>query len=70
MLSSMTPTLVLKNNQPYIVCGTPGGTTIPTSVYQTLVNMLEFNMSPADAINSPKFHHQWLPDIVRVRKRF
>ncbi|MBA4198295.1 MAG: gamma-glutamyltransferase [Chitinophaga sp.] len=70
MLSSMTPTLVLKNNQPYIVCGTPGGTTIPTSVYQTLVNMLEFNMSPADAINSPKFHHQWLPDIVRVEKDF
>ena len=70
MLSSMTPTLVLKNNKPYIVCGTPGGTTIPTSVYQTLVNMLEFNMSPADAINSPKFHHQWLPDIVRVEKDF
>jgi len=70
MLSSMTPTLVLKNNQPYIVCGTPGGTTIPTSVYQTLVNMLEFNMSPADAINAPKFHHQWLPDVVRVEKDF
>jgi gamma-glutamyltranspeptidase/glutathione hydrolase len=70
MLSSMTPTLVLKNNQPYIVCGTPGGTTIPTSVYQTLVNMLEFNMSADDAINSPKFHHQWLPDEVRVEKDF
>jgi gamma-glutamyltranspeptidase/glutathione hydrolase len=70
MLSSMTPTLVLKNKQPYIVCGTPGGTTIPTSVYQILINMLEFNMSAADAINSPKFHHQWLPDVVRVEKDF
>ncbi|MBL7703026.1 MAG: gamma-glutamyltransferase [Ferruginibacter sp.] len=70
MLSSMTPTLVLKNGSPYLVVGTPGGTTIPTSVYQTLVNMLEFNMSAEDAVNKPKFHHQWLPDIVSVEKDF
>lgn len=70
MLSSMTPTIVLKNNQPYIVAGTPGGTTIPTSVYQTLVNMLEFNLSTEDAVNKPKFHHQWLPDEVFVEKNF
>jgi gamma-glutamyltranspeptidase / glutathione hydrolase len=70
MLSSMTPTIVLKNNQPYIVAGTPGGTTIPTSVYQTLINMLEFDMSAADAVNKPKFHHQWLPDEVYVEKDF
>lgn len=70
MLSSMTPTLVLKNNQPYIVCGTPGGTTIPTSVFQTLVNILEFNMNAADAVNKPKFHHQWLPDIVFTEPDF
>lgn len=70
MLSSMTPTLVLKNNHPYIVTGTPGGTTIPTSVYQTLVNLLEFNMSAADAVNKPKFHHQWLPDEVMAEKDF
>lgn len=70
MLSSMTPTIVLKNNKPYIVVGTPGGTTIPTSVFQTLVNLLEFNMSPEDAVNKPKFHHQWLPDQVDIEKGF
>ncbi len=70
MLSSMTPTIVLKNNLPYIVVGTPGGTTIPTSVYQTLVNILDFNMSEADAVNKPKFHHQWLPDEVFIEKDF
>jgi len=70
MLSSMTPTLVLKDGSPYLVVGTPGGTTIPTSVYQTLVNMLEFNMDAVDAVNKPKFHHQWLPDIVSVERDF
>jgi gamma-glutamyltranspeptidase / glutathione hydrolase len=70
MLSSMTPTIVLKNGQPYLVVGTPGGTTIPTSVFQTLVNMLEFNMDADDAVNKPKFHHQWLPDVVSVEKDF
>lgn len=70
MLSSMTPTIVLKENKPYLVVGTPGGTTIPTSVYQTLVNLLEFDMSAADAVNKPKFHHQWLPDIVYLEKDF
>ncbi len=70
MLSSMTPTLVLKNNKPYIVAGTPGGTTIPTSVFQTLVDMLEFNMDASDAVNKPKFHHQWLPDEVAVEPDF
>ena len=70
MLSSMTPAIVLKNNKPFIVLGTPGGTTIPTSVFQTLVNMLEFDMGPAQAINEPKFHHQWQPDQVDVEKDF
>ena len=70
MLSSMTPTIVLKNGQPYLVVGTPGGTTIPTSVFQTLVNVLEFNMDADDAVNKPKFHHQWLPDVVYVEKGF
>jgi gamma-glutamyltranspeptidase/glutathione hydrolase len=70
MLSSMTPTLVLKNNKPYIVVGTPGGTTIPTSVFQTLVNIIEFNMNGTDAVNKPKFHHQWLPDVVYLEKDF
>ena len=70
MLSSMTPTVVLKNNKPFLVVGTPGGTTIPTSVFQTLVNILEFGQSPIDAVNNPKFHHQWLPDQLMVEKEF
>ncbi len=70
MLSSMTPTIVLKNNVPWIVVGTPGGTTIPTSVYQTLVNIIDFNMTAVDAVNKPKFHHQWLPDEIYVEKDF
>jgi gamma-glutamyltranspeptidase/glutathione hydrolase len=70
MLSSMTPTLVLKNRKPFLVVGTPGGTTIPTSVYQTLVNILEFGMNAKDAVNKPKFHHQWFPDEVFVEKEF
>jgi len=70
MLSSMTPAIVLKNNKPFIVLGTPGGTTIPTSVFQTLVNMLDFGMGPEQAINEPKFHHQWQPDQVDVEKDF
>ncbi len=70
MLSSMTPTLVLKDNKPYIVIGTPGGTTIPTQVFQALVNILEFGMSADDAINKPKFHHQWLPDELILEKGF
>lgn len=70
MLSSMTPTIVLKDGTPFLVVGTPGGTTIPTSVFQTLVNILEFNMSADDAVNKPKFHHQWLPDVLDVEKDF
>lgn len=70
MLSSMTPTIVLKNNKPFIIVGTPGGTTIPTSVFQTLINLLEFNMSGVDAVNKPKFHHQWLPDEIRIENDF
>lgn len=70
MLSSMTPTIVLKNDRPYIVLGTPGGTTIPTSVFQTLVDLLEFNMNTEDAVYKPKFHHQWLPDSLYVEQGF
>src|SRR5690606_24263643 len=64
MLSSMTPTIVLKNGKPYIIVGTPGGTTIPTSVYQTIVNIIDFKLNPNMAVNAPKFHHQWLPESV------
>ncbi len=70
MLSSMTPTIVLKDGKPFIVVGTPGGTTIPTSVFQTIVNIIDHGMSAADAVNKPKFHHQWLPDVIYVEKYF
>ncbi|HLF45662.1 MAG TPA: gamma-glutamyltransferase [Chitinophagaceae bacterium] len=70
MLSSMTPTLVLKDDIPFLVVGTPGGTTIPTSVFQTLINIIEFNMSTEDAVWKPKFHHQWLPDRLDLEKGF
>ena len=70
MLSSMTPTLVLQHNQVIYSLGTPGGSTIITSVFQTLMNTLEFGRSPSEAINQPKFHHQWLPDEVTVEEDF
>ena len=70
MLSSMTPTIVLKNNRPFMVVGTPGGTTIITSVLQSLINIIDFGLSATDAVNHPKFHHQWLPDEVRVERDF
>jgi gamma-glutamyltranspeptidase/glutathione hydrolase len=70
MLSSMTPTIVLKNNTPFLVVGTPGGTTIPTSVFQTLVNIIDFGLSTEDAVYTPKFHHQWLPDDIIIEKGF
>ncbi|ASZ12037.1 gamma-glutamyltransferase [Chitinophaga pendula] len=70
MLSSMTPTIVLKGKQPVIVAGTPGGSTIITSVFQTVVNLLDFGLSTDEAVNSPKFHHQWLPDEVYIEPSF
>lgn len=70
MLSSMTPTIVMKDDKPLIVVGTPGGTTIPTQIFQTLVNILEFDMSAEDAVYKPKFHHQWLPDEIMIEKGF
>lgn len=70
MLSAMTPTIVLRNAKPFLVVGTPGGTTIPTSVFQTILNVIEFGMSTEDAVYKPKFHHQWLPDEVFVEKGF
>lgn len=70
MLSSMTPTIVLKNRRPFLVLGTPGGSTIITSVFQTLVNLLDFGMTVEDAVNRPKFHHQWQPDLIEIEPDF
>jgi gamma-glutamyltranspeptidase/glutathione hydrolase len=70
MLSSMTPTLVTKNNQPYITIGTPGGTTIPNQVYEGLINIIDHNMSLKAAIDAPRFHHQHIPDNINVEADF
>jgi gamma-glutamyltranspeptidase/glutathione hydrolase len=64
MLSSMTPTIVEKDNKLFMVVGTPGGSTIITSVLQTILNVYEFNMSMQEAVNAPRFHHQWMPDEI------
>lgn len=68
MLSSMTPTIVEKNGQLRMVAGTPGGATIITSTFQTILNVIDHNMTMQDAVNAPKIHHQWLPDVLFVEK--
>ena len=70
MLSSMTPAIVLKNDKPFMVVGTPGGTTIITSVLQSIINVIDYGMNAHDAVNRPKFHHQWQPDQIDVEKDF
>ncbi len=64
MLSSMTPTIVEKNGELWITLGSPGGSTIITSVLQTILNVKEFGMSMQEAVDAPRFHHQWLPDEI------
>ncbi|NDP27222.1 MAG: gamma-glutamyltransferase [Flavobacterium sp.] len=64
MLSSMTPTIVEKKGKLFMVVGTPGGSTIITSVLQTILNVSQFKMSMQEAVNAPRFHHQWLPDVI------
>jgi len=67
-LSSMTPTIVLKNNKPYLVLGTPGGATIITTVFQNILNVVLHDMNIKEAVSSPRFHSQWLPDVVYYEK--
>jgi gamma-glutamyltranspeptidase/glutathione hydrolase len=64
MLSSMTPTIVEKDGKLFMSVGTPGGSTIITSVLQTILNIHEFHMTAQQAVDAPRFHHQWLPDVV------
>ena len=64
MLSSMTPTIVEKNGKLFMVVGSPGGSTIITSVLQTILNVYEYRFSMQEAVNAPRFHHQWLPDLI------
>ncbi|WP_313599450.1 gamma-glutamyltransferase [Epilithonimonas vandammei] len=70
MLSSMTPTVVLKDGKVKMVVGTPGGTTIPTSVFQAVVDVIDFKQNANFSVNAPKFHHQWLPEVVKVENKF
>ncbi|EIM77585.1 gamma-glutamyltransferase [Nitritalea halalkaliphila LW7] len=66
MLSSMTPTIVEKEGELFMVVGTPGGSTIITAVFQTILNVIQFDMSMQEAVNAPRFHHQWLPDLINL----
>ena len=68
MLSSMSPTIIEKNNNFYMALGTPGGSTIITSVIQTILNVHEFNMNMEESVNSPRFHHQLFPDLIKIEK--
>lgn len=69
MLSSMTPTIIEKDNNLYMVLGTPGGSTIITSVFQTILNVIDYGMDMQEAVDSKKFHHQWLPDVLVVEEK-
>ena len=67
-LSSMTPTIIVKNGKLFMVVGTPGGTTIPTSVFQTIINVIDYGMTGTEATQAKRFHHQWMPDGVGIEK--
>jgi gamma-glutamyltranspeptidase/glutathione hydrolase len=64
MLSSMTPVIVEKDGKLFLLAGSPGGSTIPTTVYQVIINVIDYNMSIAQAVDTGRFHHQWLPDTI------
>ena len=66
MLSSMTPTILEKNGQLFMVVGTPGGSTIITGVLQTILNVIEYDLSIQDAVSVGRFHHQWRPDEIKI----
>lgn len=66
MLSSMTPTIVEKNGKLLMVLGSPGGSTIITSVLQNILNVIDFNMGMQESVSKPRFHHQWLPDNIKL----
>ncbi len=68
MLSSMTPTIILKNGNPFMILGSPGGGKIITTVFETILNVIDFKMALDSAIDKPRFHHQWQPDYVEFEK--
>jgi gamma-glutamyltranspeptidase / glutathione hydrolase len=69
-LSSMSPTIVLKDGKPVLVTGSPGGSRIISTVLQVIVNVLDYRMNVASAVAVPRLHHQWLPDEVRIERGF
>jgi gamma-glutamyltranspeptidase/glutathione hydrolase len=69
-LSSMTPTIVLKDGRPFLITGSPGGSRIITAVLQVVMNMIDFHMSVADAVSAPRLHNQWQPDQTFVEPGF
>jgi gamma-glutamyltranspeptidase/glutathione hydrolase len=68
MLSSMTPTIVAKDGKPLLVIGSPGGRTIINTVFQVILNVLDYNMNVARAVEASRIHHQWLPDFTRFER--
>ncbi len=68
MLSSMTPSIVAKDGELFMVVGTPGGSTIITSVFQTIINVIDFDMTMQEAVAASRFHHQWLPDVLQMER--
>lgn len=64
MLSSMTPSIVEKDGKLFMVLGSPGGSTIPTTVFQVITNVIDYGMNIQEAVDAPRFHHQWLPDCI------
>jgi gamma-glutamyltranspeptidase/glutathione hydrolase len=68
MLSSMSPTIVLKNGKPFLITGSPGGSRIITTTLQIILNVIDHNMNIQEAVNAPRIHHQWLPDELRVEE--
>ena len=68
MLSSMTPTIVVRDGRPYLVTGSPGGRTIPSTVLLTVLNVLDFGMNAQEAVDAPRFNHQWLPDVIQFER--
>jgi gamma-glutamyltranspeptidase/glutathione hydrolase len=69
MLSSMTPTIVVKDGKPLLILGSPGGSRIITTVLQVVLNVIDFGMDVQEAVDAPRFHHQWLPDEIRIERQ-
>ncbi|MBV9265566.1 MAG: gamma-glutamyltransferase, partial [Acidobacteriaceae bacterium] len=69
-LSSMTPTIITKGRKPFLVIGAPGGSRITTGVLEVILNILDFHMNAQDAVDLPRFHQQWKPDVLFLQKEF